>query len=131
MGLYWKVIGAVLTVLILGLNIGKQETDMAALLTMAVCCLGALTALTFLEPVLEMLRELGDTIRQQEDLLNVLLKCTGIALVTELASMICQDAGSGAMGRMLQMLGNAVILSLSVPAVTALLNLLREILGVL
>lgn len=129
MELYWKVIGAVLTTVILGLHIGKQERDFAILLTILVCCLGSAIILSFLEPVLDLLREVEAMIRFEEGLLSTLLKCTGIAMITEIAALICQDAGSGSLGKMVQLLGTAVILYLSVPVITALMKMLREMMG--
>lgn len=128
---YWKVLGAVLTTLILGLHIGKQEKDLAAALTLSVCCLGTAAVVSFLEPVLELLRELEAVAQIQSGLFSTLLKCTGIAIVSEAAMLICQDAGNGSLGKLVQLTGSAVILYLSIPAIKALLGLLQEILGVL
>lgn len=129
MDLYWKVIGAVLTTVILGLHIGKQERDFAIVLTITVCCLGSAIALSFLEPVLDMLQEIEAMIQFENGILNILLKCTGIALITEIAALICQDAGSGSLGKMVHFMGTSVILCLSVPAITALMKMLREMIG--
>lgn len=129
MELYWKAVGAVLTTLILGLHIGKQERDFAVMLAILVCCLGTAAACTYLEPVLELLREMEEWIHLDDEILRILLKCAGIAIVTEIAAMICQDGGCSSMGKMVHLLGSSVILYLSVPVVTALMKMLREILG--
>lgn len=129
MELYWKTLGALLTAVILGVHFGKQERDFSVLLTMTVCCMGAAAAVTFLEPVLELMKELGNLVPLKNDVLIILFKCTGIALVSELAGLICRDAGSSSLEKSVHLLGTAVILSLSVPVMTALLTLLKEILG--
>lgn len=131
MEVYWKVVGAVLTTLILGLHLGKQEKDLAVVLSLSVCCLGLTVMVSFLEPVLAFLRELESIAGMQEGAFGILLKCTGIALVSETAALICQDGGNGSLGRMVQVLGSSVILYLSVPAMNALLKLVQDILGVL
>lgn len=129
MALYWKTIGAVLTVLILGLQIGKQEQVFSLLLGMAVCCMGAAAAVSFLEPVMGLLQELEAAARIEDGILETLLKCTGIALVTEMAALICRDGSSGALGKVVQILGSSVILYLSVPVITTLLQLVRGLMG--
>lgn len=129
MELFWKVIGAVLTTVVLGIHLSKQEKDMSILLALAVCCLGASAAVSFLGPVIELLRELETVVQPKSEILQIVLKCTGIAIVSELAAMICQDAGSGSVGKMVQLLGSAVILYLAIPIVSALLILLRDLLG--
>ena len=81
-----------------------------------------------LEPVLDFLRELETLGDLQGDMLGILLKAVGIGLVSEIAGLVCTDAGNGSLGKTLQMLGSAVILYLSLPIFTAMLELIREIL---
>ena len=58
-----------------------------------------------------------------------LLKVTGIGMVTEIAALVCKDAGNESMGKSMQLLGTATILWLSMPLLTALIELLQKILG--
>lgn len=131
MDMFWKAAAAVLLALVLGLALGKQEKDIGVLLTLAVCCMVAMTALSYLEPVLDFLRELEALGDLQEDMLGILLKAVGIGLVSEIAGMVCTDAGNGSLGKQLQLLGSAAILYLSIPIFNALLTLIQEILGAL
>ena len=48
---------------------------------------------------------------------------------TEIANLVCKDAGNESMGKSVQLLGTAVILYLSMPLFTALIDLLQKILG--
>ena len=50
-------------------------------------------------------------------------------MVTELSATVCLDAGRGAMGKILQFLGSAVVLSLSIPVFRELLTMIREMVG--
>lgn len=129
MDMFWKAAAAVLLALVLSLSLGKQEKDISVLLTLAVCCMVAMTAISYLEPVLDFLRELEALGDLQEDMLGILLKAVGIGLVAEIAGMVCSDAGNGSLGKQLQMLGSAAILYLSIPIFNALLTLIQEILG--
>lgn len=126
---FWKVAAAILITVVLGLAVGKQEKDIAVLLAMAACCMAGAAAVSYLEPVLDLLWELEALGQLQGGMLGILLKAVGITLVAETAGMICADAGNGSMGKMLQMLGSAVILYLSIPIFQAFLTLIREILG--
>lgn len=129
MDTFWKAVAGALLAVILGLAMGKQEKDVSALLNIAVCCMVAVIAVNFLEPVFDLLRELESVGDLQDGMLGILLKAAGIALVAELAGMICNDAGNGTLGKALQMLGSAVVLYLSIPVFNALLTLIRDILG--
>ena len=63
------------------------------------------------------------------EMLSVLLKVVGTALIGEIAALVCTDAGNTAMGKALQILTVATILWLSLPMFTALLELVETILG--
>ena len=84
MSLFWKAAAAVLLAVVLGLSLGKQK-DIGVLLTMAVCCMVAMIAISYLEPVLDFLRELETLGDLQGDMLGILLKAVGIGLVSEIA----------------------------------------------
>ncbi|MBQ8359946.1 MAG: hypothetical protein IJX37_08625, partial [Oscillospiraceae bacterium] len=98
---FWKVTAAILLTVILGLAIGKTEKDISVLLTMAVCCMASIIAVSYMEPVFDLLWELDAIGNMQEGMLGILLKAVGIALVAELAGMICSDAGNGSLGKTL------------------------------
>lgn len=129
MDVFWKGIGAVIITLILALNIGSREKDLAVVLTVAVCCMGAAAAISFLKPVLELMARLETAIDLDSGILNILLKGVGIAFVAEITELICSDAGFGSLGKVAQLLGHCSILYLSVPMITDLLSLLQGILG--
>ena len=126
---FWKTISIALIAVILGLTVGKEERDIAAVLSVMVCCIAANAAVTYLEPVLDLLWEIQQLCNIPDGLLSSLLKAVGIALIAELAAMVCTDAGNGSLGKMLQILGGAAVLSLSVPMFRSLMTMIREMIG--
>lgn len=128
---FWKAGAAVLIAAILALMLDGQAKDFSVMLTIAVCAIVGGVALSYLEPVLVFLQELESTGGMQRDLLGVLLKAVGVGVVSELIGVICTDAGKASLGKSFQMLGSAVILSLSLPVFRTLLAMIRQILGVL
>lgn len=129
MELFWKCVAGVLIAAILGPVLGQQEKGISVMLSVAVCAMGAVILLSYLEPVLDLLLQLESLGDLGGEMLTILLKAMGIALVAELAGLICTDAGSGALGKTIQMLASAVILWLSIPVFQAFLALIRQILG--
>lgn len=129
MELFWKCVAGVLIAAILGPVLGQQEKGISVMLSVAVCAMGAVILLSYLEPVLDLLRQLESLGELGGEMLTILLKAMGVALVAELAGLICTDAGSGALGKTIQMLASAVILWLSIPVFQAFLALIRQILG--
>lgn len=126
---FWKAAAIILLTVILGLAVGKREKDIAVLMTMTACCIAATIMVSYLKPVVDLLWELNVLGEMQDSVLGILLKAVGIALVAELAGMICSDAGNGSLGKTLQMLGSAVIMYLSIPVFRSFLTLIQEILG--
>ena len=129
MGIFWKAAAAALISVIIGLALSKQEKDISAVLTMAVCAMVVIAAFVYLEPVLDFLRELQTVGDLQGDMMGTLLKALGIGLVAEIAGMVCSDAGNSSLGKTLHLLGCAAILYLSLPIFRTLLELIRQILG--
>lgn len=130
MDIVFRCAGAVLISTVVVTVLNRQNKDMATVLQMAVCAMLLLTAVNCLSPVLDFLSELEELGGFEPGLVEVLIKITGIALITEIASLICADAGNASLGKGLQMVAAAVILYLAIPAFTSLLKLLRDLLEV-
>ena len=129
MDLFWKAAAAVLLTAILTPTLGKQEKDIGLLLTMTVCCMVGMIALSFFEPVLDFFYELQGLTYLDGSIFKILFKVIGIGLVAEIAALICADAGCGSLGKTLQLLSSCAILYLSIPIFRQLITLVREILG--
>lgn len=127
-GFFRAAAGILLTVVLI-IAVGKQSGHTAVLLSILVCCMAGMVAVGFLKPVIEFMQKLQTVARLDRDMLQTLLKVVGIALVSELAALICSDAGNGALGKAVQYLASAAILWLSIPMLTALLELVEGILG--
>ena len=129
MGEYLRFAAAALIGLILVLVVGRQSRDLGMLLSLAVCVLLALGAMEFLEPVMELLDELKRLGELDGGAVGILLRCAGISLVSEVAGLLCADAGEGALGKALQICSNAAILWLSLPLLRQVLTMLGEVLA--
>ena len=116
MSTYLQAAGGILIAVILALTLKKNSPDLAILLSMAVCIMVAAVGLHYLQPVTDFLKMLEASASLQEGILSVLLKAVGIGLIS-------------AMGKALQIMGTAVILWLSIPVFTGLLELIRQIMG--
>ena len=126
---YLRWAAVALVGVILALVVGRQSKDMSLLLTLAVCVMLCLAAVTFLEPVTELLRELRRLGSLDSEAITIALKCTGIGLLSELIGLICADAGESAMGKALEILSAAAILWLSLPLIRELLKLIEGVLS--
>ncbi len=118
------LLGAVLIVLL-----QKYGRETALVLSILVCCGLGLLAMNVLKPVLDFIGSLEQLAVLDGQLLKTLLKVVGVSLVGEIAALLCADAGSSSLGKMLQYLAGVTVLWLSLPMLTTLLELVEEILG--
>ena len=58
----------------------------------------------------------------------ILLKITGIAFLTEFAVSICNDSGETAIANKIDLGGKIIIIAISIPIISALLELIIKIL---
>lgn len=126
---FLKIVSLVLLTVVLGLSVGKTEKDISAVLGMVSLCIAACAAVTVLEPVLDYLVELRRVFNLPDELVSTLLKAVGIALTAELSAAVCTDAGSASLGKIMQILGGAVVLSLSIPMFRTLMTIIKEMTG--
>ena len=129
MDLFWKTSAGVLIAAVLIIAIEKQEKDFALLLAMMVSAMAALVGLSFLKPVIAFLYELEELGDLQSGVLNILLKATGIALVSELGASICRDSGYTSLAQAVKLMGIMAMLSFSLPVLETLMELIQTILG--
>jgi len=129
MTLFLQVCGAVLLTVILVLTLKSHNKEISTILAIAACCMIALAAFNYLQPVLEFLQSLEAIGELDDTMVETLLKVTGIGIIAEIANLVCKDAGNESMGRSMQLLGTAVILYCSVPLFHALIELMQKILG--
>ena len=126
---FWKTTALVLLTVILSLSLDKTERDISAVMGIVALCIAACAAVTILNPVLNYLVELQRLFHLPDGLISMLLKAVGIALVAELSATICADAGNASLGKMLQILGGAAVLTLSVPMFRTLMTIIKEMIG--
>lgn len=126
MELFWKASALALIAAILCTVLHPNH---ALLLSLAAVVMIATACAHYLQPVMVFFQRLEELGGLQHPLLKNLLKALGVSLTAEIASMVCTDAGRQSLGKMMQMAGSAVILYLSLPVCTALLDLVQELLG--
>ena len=129
MTLFLQAAAAALLAVVLGLCLEKQGKDIAVLLVMAVCVMILTVTISCLKPVVDFLEELQRIGDLNSSMVSTLFKIVGIGMISEIAAMVCGDAGRASLGKALQILAGAMILWLSIPIFTVLLELIQSILG--
>lgn len=126
MNILFKVIACVLMTVVLGNTIPKDRKELSLLLSIAVCCMVSITALSYLKPVFSFIDEIQLIAQLNTDSLAILMKVVGISVTVEITSLICKDIGNDAVGKSLQFLATAMILCFALPLFEELLILIEK-----
>lgn len=129
MNIIFKIVGIAMVSIVLCLFVEKQNKDLAILLSIAAICGIFLYAGNVLSSVMNFVDELHAIGDLNKEFLSILMKATGIGLVTEISVLICTDSGYAALGKTIQLAGVLAIICTSLPLFSALLELLNNILG--
>ncbi|MCI7100297.1 MAG: stage III sporulation AC/AD family protein [Lachnospiraceae bacterium] len=120
--------GAAAAMLILWIRPLKPEYGMFLSLGAMLLLIGA--AVTQLDSILSLIRELMEYTGLDGVYFKILLKIMGLAWISQLASDICKEAGCAAISRQIDIYGKLLILSVSLPVVTALIDTIETLFSV-
>ena len=81
-----------------------------------------------LSSVVTLLRSIADKASINMNFLNLLIKITGIAFLSEFAVSICKDSGESAIASKIELGSKIIIISMSIPIISSLLQLVIKIL---
>jgi len=126
---YWQGIALSLIAAVLVIVMGKNSGELSVLLMIGAVCMVVILAFSYLNPVLDLIGRLQDMSNLDSQTVQVLFKSVGVGLITEVASLICSDAGNATLGKTVQILGAAVMLWLSIPLIEQMLNLVENVMG--
>ena len=128
MELFLKAISGAFIAIALCLVLSKHSKEGVILISVAMCCMIISVAMSYLQPAISFFSRMEQVGNLDPEIIRILLKATGVAILSEIAAMICTDAGSGTLGKTLQLLATAVIIWLALPLFSKLLALIENIL---
>lgn len=110
------------------LVVKKQSPELALVLSLCACALGAILVLDGVSPVLQLAQSLADRAGLEPALAAPLWKCLGLGLLTELSSGLCADAGQGTLAKLVELGGAVLCICVSLPLIQAVLALIEDLL---
>lgn len=78
--------------------------------------------------IITMLNNLANRSSINKEFLNLLIKITGIAFLTEFAVAICKDSGESAIASKIDIGGKVTIIAISIPIISGLLETVIKVL---
>ena len=125
---YFQAAGAVVILVILCLLVSSRDKSFGSLLVMGGCAMVLMLGISYLSPVVSFLQDLQSLGNLQPELVKILMKVTGIGILTEITVLLCADSGNSSLGQSLRILSTGVILWLALPIFQAMLDLVQSIL---
>lgn len=123
-----KIIGIGLLALVIIVILKQYKPEFAIYVSMIAGVLILVLAIQKLTGIINLLQSLANKTYINKSFLNILLKITGIAFITEFAVSICSDAGEIAIASKIEIGSKVIIIAMSMPIITSLLELVIEIL---
>ena len=123
-----KIIGIGLLALIIIVILKQYKPEFTIYVSMIAGVLILVLSIQKLTGIINLLQSLANKTYINKSFLSILLKITGIAFITEFAVSICSDAGEKAIASKIEIGSKVIIIAMSIPIITSLLELVIEIL---
>lgn len=119
-----KIVGIAFVSIIVISMIKQHRPEFATYASVIAGCIILFLTINELTPIISMLQSLSDKMGVSSKFFAILLKITGIAYLTEFGTNICKDSGETAVASKVELAGKILIISLSIPILTTLMETL-------
>mgnify|MGYP006071370655 CR=1 FL=1 len=123
-----KIIGIGLISLIIIIIVRQYKPEFTLYVSLLAGALILIFILDKIDGIINLLTSLSNKTAINNEFLILLIKITGIAFLTEFAVSLCKDTGETAIANKVDMGGKVIIVSMSIPIISSLLETVIEIL---
>ncbi len=123
-----KIIGIALIALIIIILLKQYRPEFAVYISLLTGVLILVLVMDQLAGIISLLQSLANKTSINMTFLSLLIKITGIAFLSEFAVSICRDSGEGAIASKIEIGSKIVIISMSIPIISSLLEIILKIL---
>lgn len=123
-----KIIAIGMIALIVIVVIKQYRPEFAVYISIIAGVLILMLAIEKMGEVVSLIQGISEKAGINGKFLSILLKITGIAILTEFAVSVCKDSGESSIASKIEMGSKVIIISMSVPIISSLLELMLGIL---
>lgn len=123
-----KIIGIGLIALILIIIIKQYKPEFAVYISIISGISILVLSLSNISGIINLLKDISGKASINSKSLEIIFKITGIAILTEFAVSLCQDFGEKAIASKIDIGGKVIIITMSLPIITSLLETITKIL---
>lgn len=129
MGTVFQVAALGLVTACLCLVVRPQSGAVGLLLSLAACISILALGIRFFAPVLTVVEKLRTLTGISSGATAPMIKVAGIGILTQISGAVCEDAGEQALKRAVEIAGVFLAIYVSLPLLTAVMELMEETLG--
>ncbi len=123
-----KIIGIGLIALIIIIILKQYKPEFAVYVSILAGVIILALSLSQISGVINLLNDISSRANINGQFLGIILKITGIAILTEFAVSICQDSGEKSIANKIDIGGKAIIMTISLPIISSLLETILKVL---
>ncbi len=123
-----KIIGIAFLAVIIILILKQYRPEFAMYVSILAGALIILMSIGKLEGIINLLTTISTSTKVNGQFLGILLKITGIAFLTEFAVSVCKDSGETAIASKVDLGGKIIMIAISVPIISSLLETVIKVL---
>ena len=123
-----KIIGIGLIALIIIVMLKQYKPEFVIYVSQIAGALILFIVVDKLTGIINLLQSLASKASINTEFLTLLIKITGIAFLSEFAVSICKDAGEVAIANKMEIGAKIIIISMSIPIISSLLEIILKIL---
>lgn len=123
-----KIIGIGLISLVITIIVKQYKPEFTVYISLMAGALILMLVFDKLSEVIKLLNNLASKSAINSKFISLLIKITGIAILTEFAVSICKDSGETAIANKMDIGGKIMIIAVSVPIISSLLENVIKIL---
>lgn len=124
-----KIIGIAIAAVVIIIIIKQYKPEFAVYISLIASSLILVLILGKVSGIVDLLSNLSNKMSgTSQEFLKILIKITGIAFLTEFAVNICKDAGENAIASKVDLGGKVIIITISIPIISSMLETILKIL---
>lgn len=123
-----KIIGIALMALIIIILLKQYKPEFVLYVSLIAGALILFLVIDELTGIVKLIQSIADKASINSQFLSILLKITGIAFLSEFAVSICKDSGEAAIASKVELGSKIIIISMSIPIISTLLEIILKIL---
>ena len=123
-----KIIGIALIALVIIIMLKQYRPKYAIFISILTGILILFLVMDRLTGIINLIESIQDKFSINTQFIALLIKITGIAFLSEFAISVCKDSGEAAIASKIEIGSKIIIISMSVPIISSLLEIILKIL---